>query len=162
MILLRSATVEDIPILKKWDKDVAVWTSGGGDGSFDWDAEIPRLIDWRELLVAEHDGRPIGFIQIIDAAEEETHYWGGVEVGAMAIDIWIGDPVDRNHGFGSMMMQLAIDRCFAKQGARSILIDPLDANERACRFYERLGFKFVEKRTFGKDLCRVYRIDRPR
>ena len=74
MIRLRSATVDDIPILKKWDDDVNVWASGGEEDPFDWETEIPRRIEWREMLVAEHDGRPIGFIQIIDAADEETHY----------------------------------------------------------------------------------------
>ncbi|MEO8362904.1 MAG: GNAT family N-acetyltransferase [Ilumatobacteraceae bacterium] len=160
MIRLRLATLDDSSMLQMWADDVDLWTSSDEDGSFDWDSEIPRTVDWRELLVAEHDGRPIGFIQITDAAREESHYWGDVEQGAMAIDIWIGDPVDRNQGFGSKMMQLAIARCYARDGARSILIDPLDANERACRFYERLGFTFVEKRNFGRDLCRVYRLDR--
>ncbi len=162
MISLRLATVDDAQILRRWADDVDLWTPSSEEGSFDWDSEIPRLVPWRELLVAEHDDRPIGFIQITDAAREESHYWGDVERGSMAIDIWIGDPTDRNHGYGSEMMKLAIARCFARDGAKSILIDPLDANERACRFYERLGFKFVEKRSFGKDLCRVYRLDRPR
>lgn len=99
MIRLRVANVGDIPTLKKWDADVEVWTLGGADGSFDWDTEVPRLVDWREMLVAEHDGRPIGFIQICDATNEETHYWGDIGLGAMAIDIWIGDTADRNHGY---------------------------------------------------------------
>jgi len=27
--------------------------------------------------------------------------------------------------------------------------------------YERLGFRFVERRRFGEDDCFVYRLDRP-
>lgn len=161
MIRLRFATVDDIPILKKWDDDVDVWTSGGEDDSFDWESEIPRQVGWRELLVAEIEGRPIGFVQVIDAAEEETHYWGDVELGAMAIDIWIGSADDRNRGFGSQVMRLAADRCFANPSATAILIDPLESNVRACRFYERLGYQFVETRVFGNDKCRVYRLERP-
>lgn len=161
MIRLRSATVDDIPILKKWDEEVKVWASGGREDSFDWDNEIPRQVKWRELLIAELDGRPIGFIQVINAAEEETHYWGDVEVGAMAIDIWIGATGDRNRGFGSQMMRLAADRCFANARTTTILIDPLESNVRACRFYERLGYQFVETRVFGNDTCRVYRLNRP-
>ena len=79
MIRLRVATIEDSPMLKKWADDVGLWTPNDEDGSFDWDYEIPRKVDWRELLVAEQDGRPIGFIQITDAAVEESHYWGEVE-----------------------------------------------------------------------------------
>ncbi len=37
---------------------------------------------------------------------------------------------------------------------------PLAANVRAHRFYERLGFRFVERRRFGQDECLVYRLDR--
>ncbi len=161
MIGLRHATVADIPILKNWDEDADVWTWRGGDDFFDWDREVPRKVEWRELLVAELDGRPIGFIQIIDAAEEESHYWGDVEVGAMAIDIWIGAGADRNCGYGTQMMKLAADRCFANARTTTILIDPLATNLRACRFYERLGYRFVETRVFGSDTCRVYRLNRP-
>lgn len=161
MIRLRTATVDDIPMLKKWDEDVDAWASGGEDDSFDWESEIPRQVTWRELLVAELDGRPIGFVQLINAAEEENQYWGDVEVGTMAIDIWIGETGDRNRGFGSQMMNLAADRCFANPSTTTILIDPLESNVSACRFYERLGYKFVETRVFGNDTCRVYRLDRP-
>jgi aminoglycoside 6'-N-acetyltransferase len=35
------------------------------------------------------------------------------------------------------------------------LIDPLASNERAIRFYERLGFEFVEERDVGGDYCLV-------
>jgi hypothetical protein len=42
----------------------------------------------------------------------------------------------------------------------AILIDPLASNVRAHRFYERLGFRFVERRRFGDDDCVVYVLDR--
>ena len=46
--------------------------------------------------------------------------------------------------------------------AESFLIDPLASNERAHRFYERLGFAFVERRQFGADDCFVYCLERSR
>jgi aminoglycoside 6'-N-acetyltransferase len=58
------------------------------------------------------------------------------------------------------MMQLAIQHCFKDKLITAILIDPLETNMKAHRFYERLGFKFLEKRKFGDDNCRVYRLDR--
>ena len=42
----------------------------------------------------------------------------------------------------------------------AILIDPLASNTRAQRFYERLGFQFIESRRFGEDDCFVYRLNR--
>jgi len=58
------------------------------------------------------------------------------------------------------MMQLALARCFADPLVTAVLIDPLANNTRAHRFYERLGFQFVESRRFGDDECFVYRLNR--
>jgi aminoglycoside 6'-N-acetyltransferase len=106
------------------------------------------------------NGRPIGFLQIIDPQKEDSHYWGDVPEGLRAIDIWIGEKEDIGKGYGTVMMQLANQRCFKEGTVSAILIDPLETNVRAHRFYERLGFKLVEKRRFGDDDCRVYRLDR--
>jgi aminoglycoside 6'-N-acetyltransferase len=58
------------------------------------------------------------------------------------------------------MMQLAFKRCFADPLVTAVLIDPLASNTRAHRFYERLGFQFVEQRKFGLDDCFVYQLNR--
>ena len=58
------------------------------------------------------------------------------------------------------MMQLALACCFATPAVSAVLIDPLASNTRAHRFYERLGFQFVEHRRFGEDECLVYRLGR--
>jgi aminoglycoside 6'-N-acetyltransferase len=58
------------------------------------------------------------------------------------------------------MMQWAIVFCFAVPAVDAILIDPLASNTRAIRFYQRLGFRPVEERRFGDDLCLVHRLDR--
>jgi aminoglycoside 6'-N-acetyltransferase len=78
----------------------------GDDGASDWDTELPRNPDWRELLIGEIDGRGIGIVQIIDPAKEETHYWGEVERNLRAIDIWIGEKDDLGKGHGTQMMHL--------------------------------------------------------
>jgi RimJ/RimL family protein N-acetyltransferase len=73
-------------------------------------------------------GRPIGFVQIIDPAREESHYWGDCEPNLRAIDIWIGEADCLNKGYGTQMMRLAIERCFADPSVTAILIDPLASN----------------------------------
>ena len=111
---LRRAIPADLPTLAHWDAQPhVIAATGDDDGVFDWATELPRAVDWRELLIAEAGGRPIGFLQIIDPAREETHYWGEVEPNLRAVDIWIGEAADLGRGFGSEMMQLAIERCFA-------------------------------------------------
>ena len=156
---LRTAGLSDLALLKHWDEQPHVVAADPND-DWHWEAELGRNPDWREQLIAELEGRPIGFIQIIDAALEETHYWGDVPAGLRAIDIWIGEHSDLGKGYGTQMMRLALSRCFADPDVKAVLIDPLADNTRAHRFYERMGFKFVERRRFGTDDCFVYRIGR--
>jgi aminoglycoside 6'-N-acetyltransferase len=162
VIELRPMRLDDVELLDRWDEDPDVAASGGEDDGYDWPLELSRgELPWRELLIAEEDGRPVGFVQLIDAAEEESHYWGDdVPAGAWAIDIWIGSPEDRGRGIGAEMMRQALTRCFDEHGASEVLIDPLATNERAIRFYQRLGFEFVEARDFDADHCLVHRYPR--
>ncbi|MBW4566177.1 MAG: acetyltransferase [Mojavia pulchra JT2-VF2] len=149
-INLRHATFADLDLLRHWDEQPHVIASDPND-DWGWEVELDRNPDWREQLIAEIEGRPIGFIQIIDPAREESHYWGDIAVDLRAIDIWIGEAADLGKGYGTKMMRLALARCFA---------DPLASNTRVHRFYERLGFKFIEYRRFGDDECFVYRLNR--
>jgi aminoglycoside 6'-N-acetyltransferase len=158
-LILRPAAPADLELLRRWDEQAHVIVSDPND-DWGWEDELARSPDWREQLIAEVDGRPVGFVQIIDPAREETRYWGEVAHNLRAIDLWIGEESDLGKGYGTTMMALALARCFAEPSVTAVLIDPLAANIRAHRFYERLGFRFVERRRFGKDDCFVYRLDR--
>lgn len=159
MINFRPATIDDIFLLKQWDKQPHVIAANPND-EWDWKIELQYTPEWREQLIAETDGRPVGIVQIIDPALEESRYWGNISKGYRAIDIWIGYKADLGKGYGAQMMELAFDRCFSGTDVKAILIDPLASNTQAHRFYERLGFEFMERRWFGKDYCFVYRLDR--
>jgi aminoglycoside 6'-N-acetyltransferase len=167
-VQLRRAVPADAPLLRRWDRMPHVMlatgadAADGDDGGWDWEHELPREVAWRELVMAEVDGRPVGVLQIIDPATEETHYWGDVECGLRAIDIWIGEEEDLGRGYGREMMRLALERCFADPSVHAVLIDPLASNTRAHRFYERQGFRRIDRRMFGSDDCYVYRLNRPR
>lgn len=156
---LRHATIKDLEILTYWDLQQHVVASDPND-DWNWQTELQRTPEWREQLIAEVDGKPVGFIQIIDPLKEDAKYWGDVAPDTRAIDIWIGEKENLGKGYGSVMMNLALGRCFTDSNIKAVLIDPLEANERAHKFYEKLGFKFVEMRVFGSDICRVYRLDR--
>ncbi len=158
-VKIRAATPNDLALLRQWDEQPHVIASDPKD-DWNWETELARSPDWREQLIAELDGRPIGFIQIIDPAREETHYWSCTQPGRRAIDIWIGDERDLGRGYGTGMMKLAIERCFADPTVTAVLVDPLHSNTRAHRFYERLGFECVAQRDFNGDQCVVYRLPR--
>jgi aminoglycoside 6'-N-acetyltransferase len=159
-VKLRPATPDDLALLRRWDEDPDV-SNSLVDSDWAWATELHRNPPWREWLIAEVDGRPIGFMQIIDPQFEETQYWGCMDAGYRCLDIWIGEPDARNQGHGARMMQQAIERCFADPSVHTILIDPLVSNTRAHRFYERLGFEYVVRRSFGDDCCAVYKLPRP-
>lgn len=160
-ITFLKATINDLELLQYWDQQPHVIEAGGEDDEIDWEKEIDSNSPFSEYLIAFLKGRPIGVVQIIDPKNEETHYWGhDVEKNLRAIDIWIGEASDLGKGYGTIMMSLAIERCFSKPEVTAILIDPLSSNKDAIRFYKQIGFEFHERRVFGNDECYVMRMER--
>ena len=166
-LLIRVATPADIPMLEQWDRDpdviACVSDDPGAEQAFVdavWADEIAANSDVSCYYIAECAGRPIGGLQVIDPLHEPTHYWGEVAPNLRAIDIWIGDEADRNQGHGARMMGAVIDRCFTDAAIAAILIDPLNSNTEAHRFYQRLGFTVVGRQMFGDDDCLVHRLER--
>lgn len=156
---LRPASINDLELLQYWDTQRHV-IDCDPDDDWNWEVELSRDPEWREQLIAELDGEPIGFLQIIDPYTEESQYWGDVEQNKRAIDIWIGEESNLNKGYGTRIMKLAIQRCFSNPSVDGILIDPLKTNTSAHRFYERLGFEKVEEREFNGAACYVYELKR--
>ena len=156
---LRLATPEDLSLLLHWEEQPHV-TAAAPDADWDFETELFRRPPWREHLIAELAGRPIGFVQIIDPALEESHYWGAVPTGLRALDIWIGAAGDLGKGYGTLIMEAAIARCFATPDVGAILIDPLVTNEGARRFYARLGFVHQGNQVMQGDEVAVMKLER--
>lgn len=159
MIKLRPATIADLELLKYWDSKQHVIESDPAD-NWNWKLELPRNLPWREQLIAELKGIPIGFVQIIDPQEEETHYWGNIGPNKKAIDIWIGEEQQLNKGYGTQIMNLVIDRCFQETTTVQVLVDPLKSNIKAQRFYNRLGFTFLEEKVLDGQTCSILHLER--
>src|SRR5262249_15053394 len=106
--------------------------------------------------------RPIAAMQSIDPHLEPTHYWGDIEPNLRALDIWISFEAHRGKHYGEGVMTLAIERSFNEQGAVAIIIDPLNTNTRAHKFYQRMGFIPTHRQTFNgeEDDCLVHRLTR--
>lgn len=161
-VTLRRARPDDVPTLEHWDTQPHVIASSGDDDAYDWIAEVVRDVPWQEVLVAEEDGRAVGVVVVIDPRDEHSHYWGEIEPGHRALDIWIGEAGDLGRGIGTRMMRQALDRCFAVPDVHTVLIDPLASNVDARRFYRRIGFVDVGPRRFGDDDCIVMALTRDR
>jgi len=167
-VRLRPATLDDVPALNAWARDPEVIAATSDDpaateafAGTDWAQEVADASESSPFLIAEVDGRPVGALQIADPHAEPTHYWGEIEPGLRALDIWIGSAADRGRGLGTEMMALAHERCFASPEVKAIVIDPLESNLRARRFYARLGYAEEGVRVFAEgDRCMVMRLTR--
>jgi len=165
---LRPATPADADRLRDWDEEPhvirAVTDDPEASTAFtdaDWDEELAEPSPVSFYLIAEAEGRPIGALQVIDPHLEPTGYWGDIAPGLRALDIWIGPSDALGQGFGTQMMQQALDLCFADPTVHAVVIDPLNSNADAHRFYQRLGFVPIERRLFNdEDDCLVHRIER--
>ncbi|MDA9774471.1 acetyltransferase, partial [Saprospiraceae bacterium] len=92
---------------------------------------------------------------------EETNYWGKeIEPNLKGMDIYIGEETDLGKGYGEIMILMAFERSFEDPSIKAIIIDPLASNVRAIKFYERIGFDFIEARVFGTTDCMYYRLNR--
>ena len=166
-IILRLATLADVPLLDRWDQQPHVISATTDDPealkAFEdacWPDELSAQDEHSQYLIAELDGRAIGAMQLIDPHRESTHYWGEIQPNLRALDIWIGEADCLGRGYGETMMRLAFQRCFSDPAVTAIVIDPLASNVRAHRFYSRLGFMPLGRRQFGDDDCLVHELSR--
>ena len=167
-VTLRRARVEDAVHLATWDKEPHVIACTTDDPTAQvafagavWEDEIKSSSEDSFYVIAEVDGRPIGAMQVCDPHTEPTHYWGEIEPNLRAMDIWIGESDALGKGYGTLMMTQAIDEAFSNRDVTAIVIDPLNSNPDAHRFYHRLGFVPEGRRLFhGEDDCLVHRLTR--
>lgn len=90
--------------------------------------------DWRAILapergvraMAEVEGKPAGLIGAFSRGEVGEIIW-----------MWV-DPAFRGQGVGDALVAFALDWCRAR--GLGCLLWVADGNERARRFYQRLGF----------------------
>jgi aminoglycoside 6'-N-acetyltransferase len=158
-IRFRKATIEDKAILEYWDTKPHV-IACDPNGSWNWEEDLVNNSPFVNQFIVMVADEPIGYLMIIDPANEPTHYWGNVEQNLRAIDIWIGEEENLGKGFGTEMMNLALEKCFADASVNAVLIDPLTSNKKAIRFYERLGFRYVFTKFFDNDECYIMRLGR--
>ena len=167
VVRLRPATLDDAAMLARWDREphVIACSTDNPDAEvafeyMDWPEELTNSADEPTYRIAEANGEPVGVLALCDPHTEPSHYWGEIEPNLRAIDIWIGPAEWLGRGVGKAMMTEAINDCFAEPEVAAIVIDPLNTNVAAHRFYQRLGFVVEGRRMFDEDDCLVHRLTR--
>lgn len=158
-VKLRPATPSDAVMLQRWQKAEHV-QAGLPDLDWDWPEQLREVPDWIEYFIAEYDGKPVGFLELLDPKLETWDYWKVSETGLRALDIWIGEAEYLGRGIGTQMMHQAIDHCFSNPDVKAIILDVLLHNEGAMRLYERIGFKYTHNEVLDGEECRIYRLNR--
>lgn len=145
---LRPLTPEDLPMLMRWLADPEVREFYGRPPESLAEAHDIYLVAedapcWR--LVIEDRGRPVGEIQYFHPYLNER--WSA------GIDIFIGEPGDRNRGLGTEAVRTLLQHLFEVKGVNRVTIGPEPANRRAIRSYEKTGFQLdgVIRRSYKVD-----------
>ena len=99
------------------------------------DLDEPAMRQW----IVSYLGRPFAYAQAYAPLAWPQDHLGGLPDGAVAIDVFIGEPemVGRSHG--SAFLRILAQMLIA-DGASVVAIDPDADNHRARRAYEKAGF----------------------
>lgn len=157
--ILRPAKRADAALLDKWQQAAHV-KAALPDLDWNWPEQLTDIPEWIEYFIAEHAGKPVGFLEILDPKKETWNYWNVEEDHLRAIDIWIGEEQWLGRGIGSLMMKQALEKCFAHREVKAIILDVLETNQRVIPFYQRLGFRHTHTAILAGHRCLIHRLDR--
>ena len=96
-------------------------------------------------FIAYLDEKPIGFIQYYHADKIGDGWWADEVTGTLGLDQFIGEETLINHGYGTLMIRVFIEKLFLEETVKKIIIDVDPNNHRAIRCYEKVGFKLVRE-----------------
>jgi len=173
---VRPASPEDAPALAELINfageglPLYLWERMAEPGEDAWDVGRRRArreqgsFSYRNAVVAERDGRIAGALvayriadapEPIDPKEVPAMFVPLLELENLALGTWYVNvlavyPDFRGQGIGSRLLEVA-SRQAREGGCRGESIIVSDANEGACRLYERCGFRRVAARPMVKD-----------
>lgn len=144
----RPVGAADLPLLAGW-METPHWRRWWGEPQTEL-GYIRDMIEGRDTTepwLFTLDGREAGYIQVWyvdDNQGPETvaeHPWlGELPAGAVGVDLSIGREEDLSRGIGSAVL-MAFVALLRARGHTQIVIDPDAENGRACRAYEKAGFR---------------------
>ena len=106
-----------------------------------WERRRTRYEAWLEdeesfLVLAERDGRAVGYALVVGGGPEAT-----LETGerTATLESLVLLPDERGSGLGTALME-AVDEELRRRGVNETLLAVMEGNENALRFYERRGY----------------------
>jgi aminoglycoside 6'-N-acetyltransferase len=150
-VFLRSLGRDDLPMLCAWFANPAVFHHWGGKPLSDRDVE-DRYFGGRDddlaSLIVEANGCAVGYIQAWSADERS----GGIDIVLL--------PDARGRALGVDAVRTLADWLRCDRHWERITVDPLAANARAIRAFEKAGFvkeSEIPDAPEGPSLLMVYR-----
>lgn len=133
-VVLRLMTIADLPAVMAIER--SSFSLPWSEGSFRSDLTTNPAAS---LIVAERDGRVVGYVGIWKVLDE-------AHISTLAVA-----PETRGEGIGEALMQAAM-RSAAAAGAVEMTLEVRDSNQPAQWLYRRLGFEVVgRRRRYYKD-----------
>ena len=128
-VRLRPATPDDLPAYTRWytDREFRHYMGNGSD-TFSF-LNSPQA-DQVNFSVEMKDGRLIGMVFVIDIRTRNRN----CELGIVAI----GEPADRDKGYGTETVKLALSFCFGELNMHQVHIRTAEFNERVRACYAKL------------------------
>jgi aminoglycoside 6'-N-acetyltransferase len=105
------------------------------------DLDEPLMRQW----IVEHRRRPFAYAQAYPAKAWPQSHLAHLPDGAMAVDVFVGEPAMLGRGHGRRFLRLIAELLLA-EGAPVVAIDPVLNNHRARRAFGHAGF--VEEGVF--------------
>lgn len=146
----RPVEAADLPLLARW-METPHWRQWWGDPETEL-GYIREMIEGRDTTepwLFTLDGREAGYIQVWHVADNrtaeviaDTPWVAEVSADAVGVDLSIGREEDLSRGIGSAALTAFVALLRAR-GHQRIVIDPDAENSRACRAYEKAGFRPV-------------------
>ncbi len=141
LVRLVAPSRDDAAVLARWSEDASYLRALDTDYARPLSAqEFARRLDpdkrdpnWIEFhLRAVQDDRLIGFVAL------HTIEWNNATA---MLSVGIGEPGDRDKGYGSEALRLVLNYAFTELNLFRIGLDVIATNDRAVHIYEKLGFR---------------------
>jgi RimJ/RimL family protein N-acetyltransferase len=137
-LLLTALTADDLPVLFRWINDReqvvfnAPYKSVTPEEHQAWFDAVQRRPDVKIFAIRLRDsGKLIGSCQL--------HGIHDIHRSAQ-LQIRIGEPDERGHGYGTEAVHLLLDCAFKSLGLQRVFLHVFSTNTMAIRLYEKIGF----------------------